>query len=113
MNETRPLDPQDREAIAQRAYELWQQRGCPQGTAENDWYEAEAQLRSERLARLEATRLFDPPAPVDLEPPRQAGETIEPAAAPKRRRRAPAASASAQPSTGTRVARRRPARPDA
>jgi hypothetical protein len=113
MNETRPFDPQDREAIAQRAYELWQRRGCPQGSAESDWYEAEAQLRAERLSRLEATRLFDPPAPVELEPPQLAGEAPEEAAAPKRRRRSPAASASSQPSTGTRVTRRRPARPDA
>ena len=31
-------------AIAQLAYVLWQQRGCPVGSAEIDWQEAEQQL---------------------------------------------------------------------
>jgi hypothetical protein len=31
--------------IAHLAYALWQRRGCPDGTAEVDWLEAEAQLR--------------------------------------------------------------------
>ncbi len=30
--------------IAQLAYALWQQRGCPVGSAEKDWLEAEQQL---------------------------------------------------------------------
>jgi Protein of unknown function (DUF2934) len=30
--------------IAQLAYLLWQQRGCPVGSAETDWLEAEQQL---------------------------------------------------------------------
>lgn len=30
--------------IAQLAYTLWQQRGCPIGSAEIDWLEAERQL---------------------------------------------------------------------
>ena len=29
---------------AQLAYALWQQRGCPAGSAETDWLEAEQQL---------------------------------------------------------------------
>ena len=31
--------------IANLAYALWQRRGCPDGSAEVDWLEAEAQLR--------------------------------------------------------------------
>jgi hypothetical protein len=31
--------------IAQLAYVLWQRRGCPDGSAEIDWLEAETQLR--------------------------------------------------------------------
>ncbi|MBV8811700.1 MAG: DUF2934 domain-containing protein [Acidobacteriaceae bacterium] len=27
------------------AYTLWQQRGCPEGSADEDWREAERQLR--------------------------------------------------------------------
>jgi hypothetical protein len=37
----------DREAVAVRAYELWMQRGCPIGSAEIDWYQAEADLAQE------------------------------------------------------------------
>lgn len=31
--------------IAQLAYALWQERGCPEGSAEQDWLEAEQKLR--------------------------------------------------------------------
>jgi hypothetical protein len=31
--------------IANIAYALWQQRGCPEGTAEQDWLEAEQTMR--------------------------------------------------------------------
>jgi hypothetical protein len=31
--------------IAKLAYALWQQRGCPQGSPEFDWLEAERTLR--------------------------------------------------------------------
>jgi len=34
-----------REEIAAAAYALWQQRGCPEGTADEDWREAERQLK--------------------------------------------------------------------
>ena len=32
------------EQIAERAYFLWLEKGCPEGTAEQDWIEAERQL---------------------------------------------------------------------
>jgi hypothetical protein len=32
------------EDIAKLAYALWQRRGCPEGSPENDWIEAEQQL---------------------------------------------------------------------
>ena len=47
-NESTPLtvaEPVDHEEIAKRAYELWQARGCPGGSAESDWFEAERELR--------------------------------------------------------------------
>jgi hypothetical protein len=31
-------------SVAARAYELWQLRGCPEGSPEVDWYEAEREL---------------------------------------------------------------------
>ena len=35
----------DQEAIAARAYQLWLDRGCPDGTDQEDWYRAEQELR--------------------------------------------------------------------
>jgi hypothetical protein len=32
--------------IANVAYALWQQRGCPEGSPEQDWFEAEAIVRT-------------------------------------------------------------------
>jgi Protein of unknown function (DUF2934) len=31
--------------IAELAYHLWRQRGCPEGSADQDWFEAMEQLR--------------------------------------------------------------------
>lgn len=36
--------PKDDRSIGELAYQLWQARGCPQGSAELDWLEAERQL---------------------------------------------------------------------
>ena len=30
--------------LAARAYELWKKRGCPEGSAEEDWREAEREI---------------------------------------------------------------------
>jgi hypothetical protein len=37
-------------AIASLAYELWQARGCPEGSPEEDWFHAAEQLRSRSSA---------------------------------------------------------------
>ena len=36
--------------IAARAYELWMQRGCPIGSPEVDWFEAEAEVRGRTVS---------------------------------------------------------------
>jgi hypothetical protein len=36
------------EAIALRAYLLWEARGCPIGSSEQDWLRAEQELRDNR-----------------------------------------------------------------
>ena len=36
------------EDIASRAYELWQARGCPYGSPEQDWFQAVTELRTRR-----------------------------------------------------------------
>ena len=37
--------PRDTESIAELAYRYWQERGCPIGSPEEDWYRAERELR--------------------------------------------------------------------
>ena len=38
----------DHAEIAERANQLWRSRGCPDGSAQQDWFEAEEQLRARR-----------------------------------------------------------------
>lgn len=37
-----------RDEIAARAYRCWHERGCPEGSPEEDWHRAERELRAER-----------------------------------------------------------------
>jgi len=39
-------DSIDRNEIAALAYELWQERGCPLGSPDEDWFRAEEKLKS-------------------------------------------------------------------
>lgn len=41
-----PLPPRNERAIAELARSFWKARGCPEGSAEEDWYRAEQQLRT-------------------------------------------------------------------
>ncbi len=45
----RELEEQHLQAIQKLAYQIWQSRGCPEGSSENDWLEAEHKL-VQRLA---------------------------------------------------------------
>jgi hypothetical protein len=51
------------ERIAKRAYEKWCQRGCPPGTHQQDWYEAEAELRAEMSGSSSVPRSGMTPQP--------------------------------------------------
>ena len=44
------------EEIALRACHLWEKRGCPIGSPEEDWFRAEKEIRSEQAARDEEVR---------------------------------------------------------
>ena len=46
--------PQDE--IARRAYEIWQNRGCPTGDGSQDWRAAEAELVATRIERNGSTQ---------------------------------------------------------
>ncbi len=43
---------QQQQDIANLAYALWQERGCPQGSAQQDWIEAEQRLQAEQSSTL-------------------------------------------------------------
>ncbi len=51
--------PKDHRSIGELAYQLWQARGCPQGSAEHDWLEAERQLRAAPLKTPISTAKVD------------------------------------------------------
>ena len=40
--------------VAALAYALWQDRGCPMGSPEEDWFRAEAELRDHHAAAAAA-----------------------------------------------------------
>ena len=43
LNDKQTASP-THEQIAVLAYDLWQQRGCPEGCPEEDWFRAEQEL---------------------------------------------------------------------
>ena len=43
--ESRPMHEQ----IAKLAYALWQERGCPDGSPEVDWFRAEEELKAKEF----------------------------------------------------------------
>ena len=44
------------EEKALRAHRFWEERGCPIGSPEEDWFRAEEEIRSEQAARDEEVR---------------------------------------------------------
>jgi hypothetical protein len=54
MNTAQCDVPQDE--IARRAYEIWQERGCPEGSGDQDWQAARDQLVAERISRNGSTQ---------------------------------------------------------
>jgi hypothetical protein len=68
-------------SIGELAYRLWQSRGCPEGTAERDWLDAERQL----LATHGTFPASDPPSSHGPDqPPANADAKRKAAAAPKK-----------------------------
>jgi hypothetical protein len=55
-------------SIAELAYQLWVSRGCPEGSEELDWTEAERQL---------AAAGSSPPAASDAKPDGKVGSSLE------------------------------------
>lgn len=44
------------EEISERAYQIWQEKGCPQSDGNEDWQEAKQQLVEERFLRRRPLR---------------------------------------------------------
>jgi len=70
----------ERRAIRELAYRLWETRGRPQGSAEQDWLEAERQV----LNAPTVTHAVDPPVGHAVDPP--VSHAVDPAV--KRRQNA-------------------------
>jgi hypothetical protein len=91
------MHPEHR-SIGELAYHLWQARGCPEGSAEQDWLDAEKQLKS--APRNAEPRAAEPRAAT---PTGSAGQrTDEPPANVEAKRKAAAA-----PRTGSAARPRR------
>jgi hypothetical protein len=56
-----PIEAVDEAAIAERAYEYWQQRGCPIGTDQEDWFRAERELKNSGGKRSTSSARTSPP----------------------------------------------------
>jgi hypothetical protein len=69
--------PHDR--IAKRAYEKWCKRGCPHGTHQQDWYEAEQEIRAEMMGQTTG-RTAQPQQPMQ----QPMHHTAQPASSPQR-----------------------------
>jgi Protein of unknown function (DUF2934) len=52
------MHPEHR-SVSELAYQLWQARGCPDGTAEQDWREAERQLAARPTTQAAASEAVD------------------------------------------------------
>jgi hypothetical protein len=55
------MDPKE-EIIAELAYQLWEERGCPQGSAEVDWFEARRRVAAAESSVVDSFPASDPPA---------------------------------------------------
>lgn len=70
----------DSSEIHQRAYARWQERGCPGGSPDHDWFEAEQELVRERGASAAGSVKLVAvlaPAPVPEAPPELQAEPVE------------------------------------
>ena len=96
-------------SIGELAYHLWQARGCPEGSAEQDWLDAEKQLKS--APRTTEPRTAEPRA---TEPRATEPRAATPTASVGRRTDEPPASADAKrkaapaPRAGSAARPRRP-----
>jgi len=71
----------DPDLIRHRAYELWLERGAPDGSPDHDWINAERELVAVSPAAAEATVMTGAPPPI-VRKPRRARAIVTRSAAP-------------------------------
>jgi hypothetical protein len=54
LEELSESETENPEQIAALAYEFWQARGCPEGTAEEDWFRAKQEIAKSKLMTQKA-----------------------------------------------------------
>jgi hypothetical protein len=94
----------DPNLIRHRAYELWLERGAPDGSPDHDWMSAERELRAVTTAAPVAAVESSAPAPI-VRKPRRARAIVTRSAAPAGdalRALAPEATAAVAPESGVR-----------
>jgi len=89
------MHPEHR-SIGELAYRLWQARGCPDGSAEKDWLDAERQLRLDAEQRRGETPSSQINAPVETARPATQPAAKSPGTRPSRARALKPKSASSQ-----------------
>ena len=73
----------DREQrVRQRAHDIWQTEGCPEGRAEEHWARAEQEIADEAMEIAEPAAL-PPVVEKPAAPPKPKAKATKPAAAPK------------------------------
>jgi Protein of unknown function (DUF2934) len=103
------MHPEHR-SIGELAYSLWQSRGCPEGSAEKDWLDAEKQLKTvQRTAEPRGT--FSASAPPASAPP--ASQRAEEPAANADAKRKTAASRKGPAAARPRQSKSTPGKPSA
>ena len=72
---TQQTENSQQEEIALRAHRLWEERGCPIGSPEGDWFRAAEEIRGEQAvcvevvrARNKAVRVHHKPEAEDVSP---------------------------------------------
>ena len=56
------MNPNPQFQIAERAYFIWEQKGCPEGKELENWLEAEAELSKEKTMQLASVAAAVPQA---------------------------------------------------
>jgi len=69
------MTPEKEDKIRRRAYELWEQEGCPHGRAWDHWVQAAREVEAEEGGHANSGEAEIPPMPEDFPQAEQASST--------------------------------------